>query len=111
MTAIPDTHIRNLATRQGWTDSTLLDITLNWICGDAGRYAKYIIAINSIATEEERLMADDDMFADENEEATETCRYCGGNCPNEPENSENLCDGFAGDVDGLYASSEDTPAN
>ena len=23
-----------------------------------------------------------------------TCRYCGGNCPNEPENSENLCDGF-----------------
>jgi len=33
----------------------------------------------------------------------ETCSYCGGNCPNEPEDSEYLCDGFAGDIDGLYA--------
>ena len=33
----------------------------------------------------------------------ETCRYCGGNCPNEPDDSEYLCDGFAGDIDGLYA--------
>lgn len=32
----------------------------------------------------------------------EVCRYCGGNCPNEPDDSENLCDGFAGDIDGLY---------
>ena len=32
----------------------------------------------------------------------ETCRYCGGNCPNEPENSEYLCDGYAGDIDHLY---------
>ena len=32
----------------------------------------------------------------------ETCKYCGGNCPNEPENSEHLCDGFAGDIDNLY---------
>jgi len=30
------------------------------------------------------------------------CKYCGGNCPNEPENSEFLCDGFAGDIDCLY---------
>jgi hypothetical protein len=29
------------------------------------------------------------------------CPYCGGNCPNEPEDSENLCDGYAGDIDGL----------
>ncbi len=36
----------------------------------------------------------------------EQCRYCGGNCPHEPEDSENLCDGFAGDIDGLY--NEDT---
>jgi|3_EtaG_2_1085321.scaffolds.fasta_scaffold175693_2 hypothetical protein len=35
----------------------------------------------------------------------ETCHYCQGNCPNEPEDSEYLCDGFAGDIDGLYASS------
>jgi hypothetical protein len=30
------------------------------------------------------------------------CFYCGGNCPNEPEDSPHLCDGFAGDIDGLY---------
>ena len=36
------------------------------------------------------------------------CHYCGGNCPNEPDDSEYLCDGFAGDIDGLYA--EDTQA-
>ena len=35
----------------------------------------------------------------------ETCHYCQGNCPNEPEDSEYLCDGFAGDIDNLYASS------
>lgn len=34
------------------------------------------------------------------------CYYCGGNCPNEPEDSEYLCDGFAGDIDNLYAESE-----
>ena len=32
----------------------------------------------------------------------EICGYCGGNCPNEPENSKHLCDGFAGDIDELY---------
>ena len=32
----------------------------------------------------------------------EPCRYCGGNCPNEPDDSEFLCDGFAGDIDNLY---------
>lgn len=31
------------------------------------------------------------------------CYYCGGNCPNEPDDSKDLCDGFAGDIDGLYA--------
>lgn len=30
------------------------------------------------------------------------CMYCGGNCPNEPDDSINLCDGFAGDIDNLY---------
>ena len=44
-----------------------------------------------------------DLEAEEKE-----CHYCGGNCPNEPEDSEYLCDGFAGDIDGLYA--EDTQA-
>lgn len=37
----------------------------------------------------------------------EDCRYCGGNCPKEPIGSNNLCDGFAGDVDGLYSGEED----
>ena len=32
----------------------------------------------------------------------EECCYCGGNCPNELEDSEFLCDGFAGDIDNLY---------
>jgi hypothetical protein len=31
----------------------------------------------------------------------EDCPYCGGNCPNEPEDSEFLCDGYAGDIDDL----------
>ena len=35
------------------------------------------------------------------------CRYCGGNCPNEPDNSEYLCDGFAGDIDNLYHSNKE----
>ncbi len=30
------------------------------------------------------------------------CAYCGGECPNESEDSEYLCDGFIGDVDNLY---------
>ena len=30
------------------------------------------------------------------------CYYCEGNCPNEPKNSEFLCDGYAGDIDNLY---------
>ena len=34
------------------------------------------------------------------------CRYCDGICPNEPDDSEFLCDGFAGDIDGLYADEE-----
>ena len=34
------------------------------------------------------------------------CKYCGGNCPNEPE-SEHLCDGFAGDIDHLYDGEEE----
>ena len=39
-------------------------------------------------------------------EDAEECHYCGGNCPNEPDDSEYLCDGFAGDIDGLYAKEE-----
>ena len=30
------------------------------------------------------------------------CRYCGGNCAVQPDDSNNMCDGFAGDIDGLY---------
>jgi CO dehydrogenase/acetyl-CoA synthase alpha subunit len=41
--------------------------------------------------------------AAEDDEDEESCHYCQGNCPNEPDDSENLCDGFAGDIDGLYA--------
>ena len=40
----------------------------------------------------------------------ETCMYCGGNCPNEPENSEYLCDGYAGDIDHLYDEPSDQEA-
>lgn len=34
-------------------------------------------------------------------EEIKECPYCGGNCPNEPDDSANLCDGYAGDIDGL----------
>ena len=34
------------------------------------------------------------------------CAYCGGNCPYEPDDSGFLCDGFAGDIDGLYKEDE-----
>lgn len=30
-----------------------------------------------------------------------TCSYCGGNCVNEPNDSDYLCDGFAGNIDNL----------
>ena len=33
----------------------------------------------------------------------EKCLYCGGDCPREPDDSEYMCDGFVGDIDGLYA--------
>ena len=33
----------------------------------------------------------------------EPCRYCGGNCASD---EDNACDGYSGDVDGLYASDE-----
>lgn len=36
------------------------------------------------------------------ERAMVGCAYCGGNCPYEPDDSEFLCDGFAGDIDDIY---------
>ena len=27
------------------------------------------------------------------------CKYCNGNCPNDP---DYMCDGYAGDIDNLY---------
>jgi hypothetical protein len=48
------------------------------------------------------LNIDDDGTITEDED----CRYCQGECPNEPDDSEHLCDGFAGDIDGLYSESD-----
>lgn len=31
---------------------------------------------------------------------SQLCRYCGGACPTDP---DNCCDGYAGDIDGLYS--------
>jgi hypothetical protein len=39
------------------------------------------------------------------------CPYCGGGCPTEPDDSPNLCDGFAGDIDGLCESDPDASAD
>jgi hypothetical protein len=36
-----------------------------------------------------------DMFDD-----NPACFYCGGNCPND---EEHACDGYLGDIDGLYS--------
>jgi len=33
------------------------------------------------------------------DEEKEECRYCGGDCPND---EHNACDGYLGDIDGLY---------
>jgi len=43
----------------------------------------------------------DAMTVPEGEEKEE-CRYCGGDCPND---EDNACDGYLGDIDGLYAES------
>ena len=43
------------------------------------------------------------------EECKAVCKYCGGNCPNESD-AANTCDGFQGDIDGLYSDdSEEEP--
>ena len=39
-----------------------------------------------------------------------TCKYCGGNCPEQVDKNgearaEFICDGYAGDIDGLYRES------
>ena len=44
--------------------------------------------------------------AEETELDDNACSYCGGNCANEPDDSPNLCDGFAGDIDNLYEDAE-----
>jgi hypothetical protein len=57
----------------------------------------------------ENLSIDTDCASDEyhfdshlyDGEGFDECPYCGGDCPNQPEDSEHLCDGFAGDIDEL----------
>jgi hypothetical protein len=39
-------------------------------------------------------------------EELDECKYCGGNCPND---EDHACDGYSGDIDGLY--SEDIAMN
>ena len=34
---------------------------------------------------------------------SEPCRYCGGDCPNQP---NYMCDGYSGDIDNLYEEEE-----
>ena len=38
----------------------------------------------------------------------EVCKYCGGNCPND---HEHMCDGYSGDIDGLYEEETDEQGN
>lgn len=38
-------------------------------------------------------------FREVTNEDEERCRYCGGDCPND---EDNACDGYSGDIDGLY---------
>jgi hypothetical protein len=52
---------------------------------------------------------DGDCFMCEDSQLTlveddEPCRYCEGNCPND---EDNACDGYLGDVDELYADEDD----
>ena len=34
------------------------------------------------------------------QEDEDACKYCGGNCPND---EDHACDGYLGDIDGLYS--------
>ena len=34
----------------------------------------------------------------------EECKYCGGDCPND---EEHACDGYLGDIDGLYEEADE----
>ena len=42
---------------------------------------------------------DDDEIEESVNEEKEECRYCGGDCPND---EHHACDGYLGDIDGLY---------
>jgi hypothetical protein len=60
----------------------------------AGKY--FWLLENGDCTETDVSEADlncaDDFVAEE-------CKYCGGDCPND---EEHACDGYLGDIDGLY---------
>ena len=48
---------------------------------------------------EKMLAAKKGNKADDKDEEKEECRYCGGDCPND---EHHACDGYLGDIDGLY---------
>ena len=55
-----------------------------------------------VTREEAWLIAVENFTLDPGDYEEKPCHYCGGNCPNESIDSENLCDGFQGDLDHIY---------
>lgn len=68
-----------------------------YACDDGGNQPVLIDQLHELVIE------DKDPTADE----SNACHYCGGNCPNEPTDSPNLCDGFQGDIDEVYTTSDE----
>lgn len=60
----------------------------------------FIYEIDEPSEEELAEAYDDDGWGGPDDSEDE-CRYCGGNCPNESKDGD-VCDGYAGDIDGLY---------
>jgi hypothetical protein len=84
-------------------NSTSSQKVWTYVDGDGGTYIvdgyHLVNRIGYFITQNARQ---DDQFYEvivSQDEPEEECKYCGGNCPND---ETHACDGYLGDVDGLY---------
>ena len=59
-------------------------------------------------TEEKNSEVEEETSEEPQKLAEEKCRYCGGDCPDDPNHA---CDGFIGDIDNLYGSYDEEGEN
>ena len=81
------------ARKQGWTNDEIKVVTDECMKGD---YDHLLCTLMDNIDD----CGDEDDDYDDDDDYEEPCRYCGGNCPND---EDNACDGYQGDVDGLYS--------